>query len=426
MMRVTAIVSALVIGLSTLAGAYPLDGAGYTGIDRLTAYSMAREPLLARGSLMPGSLLDMDQVNLWLIGKPNFEVPPVDTGFSAKIRSFMGGDAGGYSVAVLDLTDANNPRYAEVNAKQAQNPGSVGKIMVGLAFFQALADTYPDDIAARENLLRNTIVTATPFIVKDSHLVPVWKPGDPRVETRPIALGDQANLWTWLDWMFSASSNAAGAQVMAEAMLLKHFGKEYPVSQERAEAYFADTPKLTLSRAFNRLSLGTLTRNGIDNNQLRQGSFFTRTGKKRVPGGYSSATGRSLMTYLVKMEEGKLVDPWSSREIKRLLYLTDNRIRYASNPALNDSAVYFKSGSFYGCKEEKGFTCGKYMGNKMNFMNSLAVIETVGGEQKLRYIVTLLSNVLRKNSSENHKEMAGQIHELIRSLNAPPPPLSSP
>ena len=262
----------------------------------------------------------------------------------------------------------------------------------------------------------------------DPAVAVIWKPGDPRVETRPIALGDQANLWTWLDWMFSASSNAAGAQVMAEAMLLKHFGKEYPVSMERAEAYFADTPKLTLSKEFNRLSLGTLTRNDIDNNQLRQGSFFTRTGKNRVPGGYSSATGRSLMTYLVKMEEGKLVDPWSSREIKRLLYLTDNRIRYASNPALNDSAVYFKSGSFYGCKAEKGFTCGKYMGNRMNFMNSLAVVETVETVEgrKLRYIVTLLSNVLRKNSSENHKEMAGQIHELIESFHSSPPPLSSP
>ena len=78
--------------------------------------------------------------------------------------------------------------------------------------------------------------------------------------------------------------------------------------------------------------------NGLDSGQLRQGSFFTREGKKRVSGTNSVANARELMRYLVLMEQGVLVDAWSSREIKRLIYLTDIRIRYAASPALNREA----------------------------------------------------------------------------------------
>ena len=52
------------------------------------------------------------------------------------------------------------------------------------------------------------------------------------------------------------------------------------------------------------------------------------------------------------------MDEFSSREIKRLLYVTERRIRYAASPALASSAVYFKSGSLYECAKEAGFTCG--------------------------------------------------------------------
>ncbi len=82
------------------------------------------------------------------------------------------------------------------------------------------------------------------------------------------------------------------------------------------------------------------------------------------------------MKLLLRIEQGKLIDEFSSREIKRLLYMTQRRIRYASHPALNDSAVYFKSGSLYSCQPEPGFTCGKYKGNKRNSLASVAIIET--------------------------------------------------
>jgi hypothetical protein len=112
------------------------------------------------------------------------------------------------------------------------------------------------------------------------------------------------------------------------------------------------------------------------------------------------------------MEQGKLVDAWSSLEIKRLLYLTDRRIRYASSPALSDSAVYFKSGSLYSCKPEAGFVCEKYHGNVKNYMNSLAVVESTGGK-RLHYLSVVLSNVLRKNSAVEHETLATRIHHLI-------------
>ena len=77
-----------------------------------------------------------------------------------------------------------------------------------------------------------------------------------------------------------------------------------------------------------------------------------------------------------------------------MLYVTERRIRYASSPALRDAAVYFKSGSWYKCEPEEGFTCKKYMGNKLNLMNSVAIVEAPAGDRKLFYMVTLLSNVM--------------------------------
>jgi hypothetical protein len=113
------------------------------------------------------------------------------------------------------------------------------------------------------------------------------------------------------------------------------------------------------------------------------------------------------------MEQGKLVDEWSSREIKRLLYITERRIRYGSSGVLRPSAVYFKSGSLYSCQPEEGFTCTKYHGNKRNYMNSTAIIETPAGQDQLYYLVSVLSNVLRKNSAQDHRDLARAIHQQL-------------
>jgi len=113
------------------------------------------------------------------------------------------------------------------------------------------------------------------------------------------------------------------------------------------------------------------------------------------------------------MERGKLVDPWSSLQIKRLLYLSDVRIRYASQPALADSAVYFKSGSLYSCRFEPGFDCRKYHGNAKNYMNSIASVESEEDGKSLHYIAVVLSNVLRKDSTDVHRDLALGIHRAI-------------
>jgi hypothetical protein len=79
------------------------------------------------------------------------------------------------------------------------------------------------------------------------------------------------------------------------------------------------------------------------------------------------------------------------------------------------AAVYFKSGSLYSCKPEVGFTCRKYHGNVKNYMNSVALVEAPATERHLMYLVTLLSNVLRKNSAVDHQTLATRMHRLIEA-----------
>jgi len=401
---------------SPLAMAYPLDGYPSTGIKRLEAYRMAAQGARRPSFLTEGEMLPSDAIQLGLRKYPGFAIPAPDPELSKRIDEMLGKDAPYYGVSVLDFSDPRRPRYAALNPERPQQPGSVGKIVLLLGWFQALADLYPDDVGARRRLLYDTEIVANRFIRTDSHDVPFWDFGETQVERRPIAEGDRANIWTFLDWTASASSNAAASMMMSQLVLLKHFGRDYPVSQKRADAFFEDTPTSELSRIYLDAMESPVKRNGLDLSQLRQGSFFSREGKKLIPGTSSVCTARELMRYMVLMEQGKLVDPFSSLEIKKLLYLTDARIRYAAAPVLDDSAVFFKSGSLYGCKPERGFECTKFHGNRMNFMNSMVVVESIDRDPPLRYAVVVLSNVLRKNSSEVHQEFATKIHRIMESL----------
>lgn len=420
--RITIALVGILALRSVPAVAYPLDGYKATGIPRLEGYRLAQEGRVIGRQLPEGAMLTMDQIVLRLVDQPSFELPAPDAELSATLKGYLGADASRYGIALLDLTDPAHPRYAEYNGGMVQNPGSVGKLMVALALFQELADLYPDDIEARRRLLRETEITANGFIVHDGHTVPFWTPDMAQILNRPLREGDRGNLWTYLDWMCSSSSNAAASMVMSQIVLLKHFGKEYPVSDERAAAFFKETPKAELKKILLDAMLPPLTRNGLDKEKLRQGSFFTAEGKRRVPGTNSVGTSRDLMRYIVKMEQGRLVDRFSSEEIKRLIYLTDRRIRYASSPALSDAAVFFKSGSLYSCKEERGFKCGKYMGNVRNYMNSVAIVETEQqeGVLPLRYAVVVMSNVLRKNSAVEHQTLATHIHRMMQKAHPAP------
>ncbi len=409
------VLAQLALGVAT-SNAYPLDAAEDTGIVRLRAYSLARDGKVEGATLYPGSLRPTSSVRLRLSDRGDFSVPSPDAALGEKLTELLGADAEHYGVAVLDVTDPAAPVYAEHQAGRLQNPGSVGKVVVALSLMQALADTYPDDIEARRRVLRETAVTADGFIRTDTHEVPFWTEGDARILKRPLREGDTANLWTYADWMCSNSSNAAAAMVMREALLLKKFGVDYPVDAATARTFFTETPKPAMHEYFLTAIEGPVVGNGLDSAGLRQGSFFTREGKMRVPGTSSHARARELMRFLVKMEQGRLVDAFSSLELKKLLYLTDRRIRYASSPALRDAAVYYKSGSLYSCRPEPDFKCFKYHGNVKNYMNSLAIVETSGRSPDLHYMAVLTSNVLRKNSAVAHQTFATRLHRIVESM----------
>jgi hypothetical protein len=359
-------------------------------------------------------------VDIRLTRRPNLALPATDPQLNAALTAFLGEEAARYGITLMDVSDPEMPRYGEIQGDYRANPGSVGKLVVALAVFQALADLYPDDVPARLAVLKNSMVTADEFILTDSHEVPLWETGNPAIQYRRLQVGDRANLWAYLDWMLSASSNAAASMVMRELMLLVRYGKDYPVDAAQARAFFQKTPKKDLAETLARALVDPVARNGLNSAELRQGSFFTDRGKQIVPGTSSHATPRGLLRFLVRLEQGRIVDEASSREIKRLLYMTQRRIRFASSPALTDAAVYFKSGSLFRCQPELGFTCRQYEGNAENMMNSVAVVESPAGSPRLHYLVAVMSNVLRKNSAVEHQRLATRLHRLIESFHRGP------
>lgn len=417
-MNVSTMVRAMTVvclsAAAAVAAAYPLDSFEATGIGRLEEARRVQAGTMPGVKQPRGALLTREEVDLRLEDLPSeMRLPTVDPEFTAQVRDVLGAQVDAYAVSILDLSDRAQPRYAEINGDVLRNPGSVGKLMVALAFFQALADLYPNDTAKRFDLLKNTVVTADEFVLTDSHTVRRWDRADERLIRRPLAPGDRGTLFEFLDWMISASSNSAAAALMKEGMLLKHFGTRYPVPVDEGKRYFTVTPRAELTRALAEFIETPVTRNGLDLARLRQGSFFTATGKRKVQGTSSHASTRELMNYMFKLEQGRLVDAFSSREIKRLMYSTERRIRYASSPALFNSAVYFKSGSWFGCKPEPGFVCRPYAGNVRNFMNSVAIVEHPATPRRIHYVVTLMSNVLRRNSAVDHQSLATRIQRLM-------------
>ena len=398
------------------AAAYPLDGYESTGIRRLEGLRLAQEGVVKDVTQPPGALLGLRDVDLRLLGQ-TFDLPAPDPEFTRQVTGVLTGGMDAYGLAVLDLSDPSKPRYAEHRGDYRQNVGSVGKLVVALALFQALADAFPNDIEARRRVLRETVVTADGFSQSDHHTVRLYDPATRTLVRRAVRVGDRATLYEWLDWMLSPSSNSAAGMVMREAMLLRQFGAAYPPTEAEIARFFAESPKAALTALFERTFFEPVTRNGLSLDALRQGSVFTATGKRIVPGpGDSYGTARELMRYLLRMEQGRLVDEFSSREIKRLLYVTERRIRYASSPALADSAVYFKSGSLYECAPEAGYACRPYAGNVKNYMNSTAIVESPARDRNLYYMSTLVTDILRKNSAAEHQALATRLQQLIGQL----------
>jgi len=109
--------------------AYPLDGYEETGIRRVEGSRLATEGLALGGIQPPGALLTTEQVDLRLLDHRDLALPRPDPDFTAEVAEFLGGDAGAYGVAVVDLTDPDQPVYAEHRGDYRQNVGSVGKIL---------------------------------------------------------------------------------------------------------------------------------------------------------------------------------------------------------------------------------------------------------------------------------------------------------
>ncbi len=402
--------------LPLAAQAYPLDGYPYTGIRRLEFYRLAKAGEIPGPVFVAGQYLGMEQIQpRWHASKGDVLSAP-DAELGRKLGLMLEKAARPeYGIALLDLSDPQNPRYAVHNGDLQANVGSVGKILVALALFQKLADLYPNDIPARERVLRDTHLVADAFSQYDHHKVPFYDLEKKKRISRQIRIGDKATLWEFMDWMLSASSNSAAGVVQKELIALSHFGKRYPVSAEEEAAFFANTSYQELGRIQGEAMGSAVQRNGLDLQHFRQGSMFTREGNKRVASsGSSYATSEQLVKYLFRLEAGTLVDEFSSREIKRLLYMTQRRIRYASHPALNDAAVYFKSGSYFQCVDGPAH-CKKYKGDKTNRLASVAIVESPAGAPRIHYAVAVMSNVLKVNSAVAHQTLAMRIHRLVEA-----------
>jgi hypothetical protein len=263
--------------LPELARAYPLDGYESTGIFRLEAQRLVQVGKAKGKKRPPGELLPLEKVDLRLLDRRDLTLPAADPALTAVVKRLLGAEAGRYGIALLDLSDLDRPRYAEWHGNQHQNPGSVGKILVALGIFQALADMYPDDIDARKRILRETTITADIFSVYDHHTVRMYDPKTKTLFRRPIKEGDQASLWTFLDWMMSPSSNSAAGMLQKHLILMAHFGRQYPPSPEEEKRFFEKTPKKELAAIFEKAIQSPVTRSGLDLRYLRQGSFCSWT-----------------------------------------------------------------------------------------------------------------------------------------------------
>ena len=402
----------------TLAGetvAYPWDGFSLTGIRRLFRLQLIMEGMIKDKKPVPGAQKTLSEIQLNLMNAKGDSLtvfPVFNPALQKSIIALFPNMDESYSLCVLDITPGKPTRYAYRQEKRGFMPGSVAKLAVLAGLFTELEKLYPDSFEKRQELMKNRMVRAGKWANFDEHTVPFYNIETQKLVKKVVQENDTCSLYEWADHMVSVSNNAAASIVWKEAMLMRAYGTNYPPTPEQEIMFFRDTPKSQLRELAMAVVNDPLRVMGITKEEFTLGSMFTRDAKAMVPGaGGTIASPYGLMKYLVAMERGKIVDSTSSLEIKRLMYSTDRRIRYAASTALDNAAVYYKSGSLYKCKKEEGFSCKKYMGNVDNYMNSVVVVEQPDGSI---YMVTLMSNVLRKNSANDHFALASQIDKIVR------------
>ncbi len=396
--------------------AYPIDGYFMTGIRRLVRLQMILNGEIEGNQPISGARKSIDDIRLQLeneMGDSLSVLPQPDLTLQNSLNKLFPNLDESYSISLLEITPGKRIRYASHQETKGFQPGSVGKLAVIAGLFAELERIYPHSFQERQQLLKSKFVRAGKWALTDEHTVPLFNPETKAFFKRTVREEDVFSLYEWADHMLSVSNNGAASVLWREIILMRHFGNKYPtINEAEATAFFKTTPKNLLQKMAIDIVNEPLQAIGISRDEWRLGSLFTSGAKSIISGvGGSIGTPKALMKYLVAMERGKIVDHHSSLEIKRLLYMTDNRIRYASSQRLVKAAVYFKSGSLYQCKAEEGFTCKKYAGNVQNYMNSIAIVEHPDG---VVYLVALMSNVLRKNSNLDHLELATRIDDIIR------------
>lgn len=399
-----------------ISNAYPIDGYKYTGIDRLAYQYKVYQDTNLVSKLKDGSFLMMDDITLNLLGVMS-EWPDVDDKMQREIDGIFRYLEPEYSLSIMDVTDPNNIKYAGRKENVGYQPGSVGKIAAAIALFTELEKIYGDDWDAIRALLYTKEVKGNEFVVSDHHTVPFYDIKNDKYSNRTVRESDVFSLYEWLDHMFSKSSNAAASVIMREVILLHALDVHYEcASLEEMEEFFETTKKSTLAELSENLINCPIEDLGIEDDEWKLGGMFTHGAEKYVPRkGGSIGSTKGLMKYMYAMERGKVVNERSSLELKRMMYMTDRRIRYAGSRAIAGDAVYFKSGSLYSFKDEPGFVKKKYAGNRYNYMNSIAIVEKQD-TMKRKYMVALMSNVLRKNSVGEHYGLATQLDRLIARL----------
>jgi len=406
--------AAVLLLLCMSAAGYPLDGLEESGIRRLEGFQIA-EVTPGAVRLRPGQLWTVEDIRLRLLNYtgPDFDAIPEDPELSAFLQEMLSQRDPSYAMVLVDLSDPASIRWAGLRPDLKQNAGSVGKLLCMAGLFNELARAFPD-VEDRARVLRESVSPAGTWLSNEIHIVPKWDADLQRNLYSVINQDDSFRLSEWLDHAISASANGAGAIIWREAMLIRHFGNEYPKSFEESERFFKETPKSQLAALALAVVTEPLQDAGIDTSNLQQGSFWTSLSKQKIPGTLSFATPRELTRFVFRMEQGRLVDPWSSLQMKKFMYMTKRRYRYAYAAELNQEAVYFKSGSLYSCKPEEGFRCDKYMGNVRNMMNSVALVEGKTADSPA-YIAVLMSNVLRFNSAWDHARIGAAVHETMRT-----------
>ena len=396
--------------------AYPVDGYLLTGIRRLLYLQRVEADEIRGKKAIPGARKSVDDIQLYLHGTDRAadlrELPEVDPELQAELEALFPNLHDSYSLTLMEITPNKPVRYAAHREDRGYQPGSVGKLAVLTAIFCELQNLFPDDFEKRRELLKTRMVQGGDFAVYDHHTVPVFDPETNRRTKRQVNQRDIFSLYEWIDHMVSVSNNGAASVVWREAILMREFGRDYlELTDQEAVDYFKKANRRELADLAVSVVHEPLRSLGITDDEWRLGTMFTRGASSIVPPkGGSTGTPRALMKWMVALERGDINDYETSLEMKRLLYMTDRRIRYSHAPVLDSAAVYFKSGSLYGCKP--GTSCGKYRGNRMNYMNSVCIVEQPDGT---RYLVALMTNVLGRNSAYDHQLLATRIDRMIRA-----------